>query len=66
MLKQLFNALKSNILSAQMQSRSTTTRGSFWVSPILLVLVLQGQEEIVQFTKRNQPDESSKERLWSA
>ena len=24
------------------------------------------QEEIVQFKKRNQPDESLKERLWSA
>ena len=24
------------------------------------------KEEIVQFTKRNQPDESLKERLWSA
>ena len=30
MLKQLFNALKCNILSAQMQSR-TSTRGSFWL-----------------------------------
>ena len=30
------------------------------------LLFLQGQEEIVQFTKRNQPDESLKERLWSA
>ena len=29
-LKQLFNALKSNIQSAQMQSR-TSTRGSFWL-----------------------------------
>ena len=28
-LKQLFNALKSNIQSAQMQSRMST-RGSFW------------------------------------
>ena len=28
--------------------------------------VLIGQEEIVKFTKRNQPDESLKERLWSA
>ena len=27
---------------------------------------LQGQEEIVQFTKRIQPDESLKERRWSA
>ena len=27
---------------------------------------LRGQEEIVQFTKCNQPDESLKERLWSA
>ena len=29
-MKQLFNALKSNIQSAQMQSR-TTTSGSFWL-----------------------------------
>ena len=27
---------------------------------------LRGQEEIVQFTKRKQPDENLKERLWSA
>ena len=27
---------------------------------------LRGQEEIVQFTKRNQLDEILKERLWSA
>ena len=27
---------------------------------------LLGQEEIVQFTKRNQPDESLNDRLWSA
>ena len=26
---------------------------------------LRGKEEIVQFTKRNQQDESLKERLWS-
>ena len=27
---------------------------------------LRGQEEIDQFTKQNQPDQSWKERLWSA
>ena len=29
-------------------------------------LGLRNQEEIVKFTKRNQPDESLNERLWSA